>query len=282
MLLFHVATTEAQSVVAPRNLDITFGKAFWGTLLPGYELGSDATGDFGVQDDLDSPGVIWEWKGVKRFLDTRTSVEFRGFYGTSWSNQLGNDASVNLPNPISGANIARSGGRSHLSSDLDHYGFDFTMRDTWRTRFGGLSAGMTFSYMAFDQDFDIKYNRVALFSETLDSDFLGGKAVVGWEGSVLGRATTLDLMFGYYDLDVTYEFVGGTVGGSLVEELADHSATIEAKWTTWVPINQWYVGFSLGAMYISDMPKIVHNSGAPVSLITESAGTVSAGIEVLF
>lgn len=253
----------------------------WGTLMPGYDLGTADTGGSAFQDDQDSLGVNWELKAVKRFLHTRTSFESRIFYGLSWSNQTGGPAGIDIPNPISGANSNFTGGQAHLDSDLDHYGFDLSIRDTWRTAVGGLSAGMSFSYMAFDQEFQAEYNQVRILTETLDSDFLGGKGFVGWEGFVFGRATNLDLAFGYFNLDADYQFDGGSVTGNLGKSLADHASTVEASWTTWTHVGKYYTGLTLAGMYISEMPTIEHNVGSQVTLNTEDAGTVSAMVQIL-
>lgn len=271
----------AQTTISDRPLELTFGKATWATLMPGYELGTETGGGLAFQDDLDSPGALWEMRAIRRFLHTRTSFEARAFYGLSWSNQNNDTTGISIPNPVDGSAIAGGAGNAHLGTDLDHYGIDLVIRDTWQTRFGGLSAGLAFSYMAFDQDFELNFDDTRLLTESLDSDFLGGKAVLGWDGYVLGRATTLDLWFGYFDLEADYNYTGGTTPGSLNKTLADHSATIEARWTTWSQWGDYYVGTTLGGMYLTDMPSIDHNTGSQVSLSTEDAATVSMMFEIL-
>ena len=271
----------SQTTIAPRPFDLTFGKSIIGTLMPGYDLGTDADGRSAFQDDMDNVGARWELKAVRRFLHTRTSFETRAFYGLSLSNQSQSASDVNVFNPIDGSGNAFTGGQAYLSSDLDTYGGDFTIKDTWQTRFGGLSAGMAFSYIAFDQDFDAEYGQVRLLSEQLNSDFVGGKGVFGWDGFLFGRATNLDLGFGYYDLDVDYQFEGGAVAGNLSKELADQSGTIDFNWTTWTQLGKFYTGITFGGMYFTDMPVIRHNNGSQVSLGTDDAATINASIQIL-
>jgi hypothetical protein len=271
----------AQSIIAPRPFDLTFANSTIGTLMPGYDLGVDSEGRSAFQDDLDNVGASWELKAVRRFLHTRTSFETRIFYGLSLSNQTQSPSDVDVFNPIDGSSNAFTGGRAHLGGDLQLYGGDFTIKDTWQTRFGGLSAGMAFSYLAFDQSFDADYNGVRLLSEDLNSDFLGGKGVFGWEGFVFGRPTNLDLGFGYYDLEADYRFDGGAVAGSLSKDFSDHSGTIDFNWTTWTQLGRFYTGLSIGGMYISDMPKIQHNSGSQVSISTDDAALLNASVQIL-
>jgi hypothetical protein len=275
------STANAQSTIAPRPFDLTFGKSTIGTLMPGYDLGLDTEGRSAFQDDMDNVGASWELKAVRRFLHTRTSFETRAFYGLSFSNQSQAASDVDVFSPIDGSSNPFTGGRAYLDSDLDIYGGDFTIKDTWQTRFGGLSAGMAFSYMAFDQSFDAEYSQVRLLSEQLNSDFIGGKAVLGWDGCLLGRATSLDLGFGYYDLDVDYQFIGGAVAGNLNKELSDHSATIDVNWTTWAQLGKFYTGLTLGGMYFTDMPTIQHNNGSQVSLGTDDAATLNVTVQIL-
>ncbi|MDA8744429.1 hypothetical protein N9N28_07345 [Rubripirellula amarantea] len=274
-------SARAQTTISDRPLELTFGKASWATLMPGYELGSETGGGLAFQDDLDSPGALWELRAIRRFLHTRTSFEARTFYGTSWSNQSNSTTGISVPNPVDGSAIARGAGNAHLGSDLDHYGIDLVIRDTWRTQFGGLSAGMAFSYMAFDQEFELNFNETRLMTETLDSDFLGGKVILGWDGYLLGKASTLDLWIGYFDVDADYNYTGGTAPGSLNKQLADQSATIETRWTTWHHWGDRLIGTTLGGMYITDMPTIVHNSGSQATLSTDDAATVSLMFEIL-
>lgn len=274
-------SVHAQTTIAPRPFDLTFAKSTIGTLMPGYDLGTDADGRSAFQDDLDNVGASWELKAVRRFLHTRTSFETRMFYGLSFSNQTQSASDVDVFNPIDGSSNAFTGGSAHLGGDLYHYGGDFAIKDTWQTRFGGLTAGMALSYMAFDQNFDAEYGQMRLLSEELNSDFLGGKALLGWDGYVFGRATNLDLGFGYYDLDADYQFDGGAVAGNLSKELADQSATIDFNWTTWTQLGRFYTGVTFGGMYITDMPTIQHNAGSQVTLGTDDAATLNATIQIL-
>ncbi|QDT02348.1 hypothetical protein K227x_07240 [Rubripirellula lacrimiformis] len=279
--LLSSTSASAQSTISDDPFELTFGKAFWGALLPEYKVGTDANGGNAFQDDGDTLGAMWELKAVQRFLWTRTSFETRAFYGLANANSNANPIDVDVANPLTGANSALSGGNSHLDADVDHYGFDFALRDTWRTRFGGLSAGCSFNYMAFDQDFNVEYGGNRLFREELDSDFVGGKGFVGWDGIFLGRKSNLDFSVGYFDMDADYNFVGGTIAGTGTDSISKNSTTVEALFTTRQQMGGWQVGFTTGVMYISDMPTIEHDVAGIASLNTDDAVTIRAMVEIV-
>lgn len=270
-----------QSTISNDPYELDFGKGMWGVMLPSYELGTSSAGGFGIQDDLDDPGFFWQLKGIRRFLGTRTSAEVRTFYAAAGANSLRPEGNFDFLNPADGSAQSLTGGRGQLHSDVDHYGFDFALRDTWVTPVGGLSAGMTISYMAFDQEFESRYNTISLFEEQLESDFVGGKGFVGWDGYLFGYASNIDLLFGYYDVDAAYEFAGNTIGGSRSIERGDQSATVEIWATTRTEFNIGEVGLTLGAMYIDQMPRIIHNQGA-ATIGTDSAATLTAMVEWIF
>ena len=98
---------------------------------------------------------------------------------------------------------------------------------------------------------------------------------------MLGNATTPDLGFGWYDLEADYQFDGGSVAGKLGKEMADNSATIDFKWTTWTQIRLFPTGLLLGGMYITDMPTIQHNAGSQVAIGTGDVATMNAMVEIL-
>ncbi len=275
------ARAEAQTTISEQPLELTFGKAFWGALLPEYKVGQDGDGRSAYQDDNDTLGALWEMKAVRRFLWTRTSLETKAFYGLANANSNADSIDVNVPNPITGASSAFTGGRSHLDADVDHYGFDFALRDTWQTHVGGLSAGCGFSYMAFDQDFRLDYSGDRLFKESLDSDFVGGKGFVGWDGYVLGRASNLDLTFGYYDMDADYQFTGAAIAGSRFDEISRNSTTVDLSFTTRTMIRGRIFGLTTGAMYISRIATIQRDATGAAFLGTDNAATVRAMLEIL-
>jgi hypothetical protein len=169
-----------------------------------------------------------------------------------------------------------------LGSDLDHYGYDITLRDTWKTRFGGLSAGTSFSYFAFDQDFEASYGQRALFQESLESDFLGGKALFGWDGWVLGRATNLDLAIGGFDVNADYDFDARSVAGNRTAHRDDISTTIELWASRRAEVNWGEIAISAGTMYISEMPQIVHAPGSVATISADDAMTAQFLVEFIF
>lgn len=272
----------AQSTISNDPFEIDLGKGTWGVLLPSYDLGTDSGGSSAFQDDLDNPGFLFQLRTIRRFLGTRTSFESRWFYGWGDANSLGNELDIDFANPATGATESLSGGRSHLSSDLDHYGFELTLRDTWQTRFGGLSAGIHFSYFAFDQDFDTRYGGVDLFEETLESDFIGGKGFVGWDGFLKGRASNIDVAVGYFDVDAEYEFNAGSIAGERKLSGRDFSTTVEVNATTRTQWNLCEVGLTFGVMYISDMPQIIHAPGAAATLGDGDAVLINGMVEWIF
>ena len=283
ILLGLAATTaSAQSTISNDPFELDFGKGTWGAMLPSYDLGSDSTGSSAFQDDLDNPGFIMQLKTIRRFLGTRTSFETRWFYGIVGANSAGNEADISFANPTTGAAETFSGGRSHLSSDTDYYGYDITLRDTWQTRFGGLSAGIHFSYFAFDQEFKANYDSVRLFEETLDSDFLGGKGFVGWDGYFQGRATNVDLAVGYFDVDADYQFNSGTVTGNRRLSGQDFATTIDLNATTRTTWNIGEVGITGGITYIDNMPKINHAPGGLATIGSGDAVLINAMVEWIF
>lgn len=276
--LFAVAIGAAQPASAQSDVftdpfEIEFGGGPWGVFLPSYNLGTGTNGP-AFQDDLDNPGSILQLKAIRRFLHTRTSMEARTWFAGAGANSLSPEGDFAFLNPANGAAETLTGGRGQISTDTNHYGAEFMLRDTWRTRFGGLSAGMTFTYMAFDQDFEAEFNGARQFEESLDSDFIGGKGFVGWDGYVLGHASRIDLLFGYFDVDGEYDFDGRAISGSRRFEDGEQSATIEINASTRRVFNLGEVGLSVSAMYITDMPSLQQNNG-PVTLGFEEAGTIS-------
>lgn len=266
-------TASGQSTISDKPFELIYGGGLWGVLLPSYQLGTDAGGASAFQDDGDTLGARWELTAIRRFLGTRTSFETSIFYGLAEQDRDGTIADITtLPNPATGINAPQAAGPTRLESDLDHYGTDVLLRDTWRTAWGGLSAGAAFSYLAFDQEFDVSGSGGRLLREDLDSDLLGGKAVVGWDGCLFGRRSKLDLAVGYFDLDVDYRFLGTqAVPGTAIGGLDDTATTFEADFTTYMTFWGFETGLNFAFMYISDLPQIVHAPSVPASLTTDEA-----------
>lgn len=275
------SVVSAQSTISDREWELTSSKGVWAMLLPAYELGTNTNGSPAFRDNLDDVGYISQLKLVRRFLGTRTSFETKGNYAFAESTSTTDVTNIAIPNPGTGANNLRTGGSTHLRSKIFHYGIDVALRDTWRTRFGGLSAGAAFSYMAFDQDFDVNYGADQLMIEDLDTDFRGGKAIFGWDGLCHCRPTMIDLCIGFYDMDAKHRFKGQSVSGFATNELSKLSVTIEPSFTTFTMFRGYQVGWTVGAMFISDMPTIVHAAGVPASLDTDSAMTLNTTFEIM-
>jgi hypothetical protein len=276
------STASAQSTISDDPLEVSAGGGLWGAFLPSYELGTNtSSGGPAFHDDLDDIGYITQLKAVRRFLGTRTSFETDVFYASADSVAEANVYDVAVPNPETGGSQLGTGRSPRLESEADFYGCDLLLRDTWRTRFSGLSAGCGFSFMQLGQDFDVDYGAVQWFNEDLDSTFRGGKGFVGWDGIFAGRQTNLDLLFGFYDMDVDYIFRGETISGCLRKEFSKDVGTVQTNFTTRALVRDYLVAFTFGAMYFTDLPTIEHNESSQVTIGTDEAVTLTGMIQIL-
>ena len=274
-------STSAQSTISDEPFELHYGSGPMGILGPSYRLGTDAGGATVYQDDGDTFGGLWKLEAVRRFLGTRTSFETSAFYGYAEANSNGSSLAANIPNPIDGSDIALGPSSSHLKNKMNMWGIDFALRDTWRTRFGGLSAGLAFSYMYFDQDFKVDRGTSRIVKENLDNDYIGGKGFVGWDGCILGRRSKIDVAVGYFDLDVDYTFKGSpTVPGSLFSKFSDTATTVEGDFTTYFDVKGCNCAFTVGALYISEFGKIVHDPLVPASLSTDDAVLITGMVQI--
>ena len=272
---------QGQSTITDRPFDLVAGSGLWGAFLPDYELGTDAGGGTAFRDSLDDLGYYGDLKAIRRFLGTRTSFEARGFYGHSESSSTASASSVTVTNPMDGSAVLLSGGAARFDGETDHYGYDVGLRDTWRTRFGGLSGGCMFSYMAFDQTFGLGYGGSSLMREELNSDFIGGKGVFGWDGMFCGRPSTLDLAIGFYQLTADYRFQGDAVTGSLTSDIHETPVTLEAVFSNYHRIHSLQLGATFGVTYLGKMPVIEHTDGSRASIGTDDALLVRLMVEIL-
>jgi hypothetical protein len=277
-----VATSaNGQSTISDKPFELIYGSGPMGVLTPSYQLGTDAGGATVFQDDGDTLAGLWKLKAIRRFLGTRTSFETSGFYAWSEANSVGSSLASNIPNPFDGSNVALGPAETHLKNQLSQWGIDVALRDTWRTRFGGLSAGVAFSYMYFDQEFKLDRATSRIVNEDVDSDYLGGKGFVGWDGCILGRQSKLDVAVGYFDLDVDYRFVGSaTIPGTLTNTLAENATTVEGEFTTYFKVRGYDSNFTFGVMYISDFAQIVHDPLVPASLTTDDAVMITGMVQI--
>ena len=272
---------QAQSTITDRPFDLVAGNGVWGSFLPDYELGTNGSGAPALRDQLDDVGYYGDIKAIRRFLGTRTSFEARALYAHSGSRSSSGAGNIDILNPSSGGSNLFSGESANLSSDTDHYGFDVGLRDTWRTRFGGLSAGCYFSYMAFDQTFDVDYGPTRLMSERLNSDYTGGKGFVGWDGCLCGSPSTLDFIVGFYQLRTDYRFSGGEIPGTRPLTMHKTPITLEAVFSNYRNIHGYQFGLTFATTYIAQMPVIERNVGRPVSLDTDSGVLCRLMFEIL-
>lgn len=270
-----------QSTISNRPFELSTGQGLWGALLPAYSLGLDANGAPVLSENMDALGYHGDLKMVRRFLGTRTSFEARAFYATAESTANGGSSDLTMLSPSAGTLVPLQPGATRLRSDVDNYGFDILLRDTWITRFGGLSAGCAFSYIGFDQTFNSTVDEADLLREKLDSDFRGGKGFVGWDGCLCGHATNIDLFFGFYDMNATYGSEAGLLGAAAEQKMTKNVSTIETNFTTRRDFRQIQVGTTIGVTYFTDLPMIERTVGQPVSIETDDAVTLRFLFEIL-
>ncbi|MAI30638.1 MAG: hypothetical protein L7W43_14060 [Rubripirellula sp.] len=279
--LIGTSTVWGQSTISNSPFELSTGQGLWGAFLPAYSLGEDAGGAPALSDSMDALGYHGDLKMVRRFLGTRTSFEGRAFYATAESTANGGDSNLSFLNPSDGSLTAIPPGATRLRSNVDNYGFDLLLRDTWITRFGGLSAGCAFSYIGFDQTFNSTAGGADLLREKLDSDLRGGKGFVGWDGCFCGHATNIDLLFGYYDMNASYGSEAGLNGPVADQEMTKNISTIETNFTTRREFREIQVGATIGMTYFTDLPTIQRNVGQPVTIGTDDAVTLKFLFEIL-
>ncbi len=273
--------TFAQSTISNSPLDITASAGGWAAALPDYELGTSSSGGAAFSDSQDQLGGMVRLDAVRRALGTRTSFEANIFYASAESNNNSAAGDIDFANPANGANIAITGANPRLTSDVEHFGGDLIIRDTWQTRVGGLSAGIAYSLMEFEQEFELRDGAINLFNEDLDTHFKGAKIVSGWDGYLWNRASTFDLNVGIYSMNADYSATSGTVPASFADDLSKTTYTIETAFTTWTEIRGVDVGWTFGVTYFADMPTIDHRAGSAAKLSTDSAVTGTFMVELL-
>lgn len=281
LCLIGTCKVQGQSTISNSPFELSTGQGLWGALLPAYSLGEDGSGSTALSDDMDALGYQGDLKAVRRFLGTRTSFEGRAFYATAESTANGGSSNLTMLRPADGSPAEIQPGATRLRSDVENYGFDVLLRDTWITRFGGLSAGCAFSYLAFDQTFNSTVGGAALLREELDSDFRGGKGFVGWDGCFCGRPTNIDLLVGFYDMNAAYDSQAGILGAAAQNEMTKNVTTIETNFTTRRDFREIQIGATLGVTYFSDMPTIERAAGQAVSIGTDDAVTLKFLFEIL-
>lgn len=287
-------SSNAQSTISDETWEMSFGKGFWGVLLPSHEhglgVGNSGTPESVMQSDGDSPGAFWELGGIRRFEGTRTSLEARGFFALALANSNDDVNVFSSITPDIGLPAFASGiGRTHLDADTYHWGFDVALRDTWRTSVGGLSAGLGLSQMAFNQNFvstvqlSTGQPPVGWYDESVDSYYLGGIGFVGWDGYLFNRASNVDLTLGYYNLDSDYEFSSELLGvDSFQLDRGDTAFKIGVDATTRVRLGGHDLGLTLAATYISDITIVDYVAGTGAVLGTDDAVLLNAMVEWLF
>jgi len=273
---------QAQTTITDRPLDVTVGNGLWGVFLPEYQIGSDQASNTALRDNGKSLGYQGDLRLIKRFLDTRTSVEARAFYGFAQSSDTHSFESLTLPDPHGNNDLEFGSGTANLQSNLDHYGYDLGLRDTWRTRFGGVSAGCLFSYMIFDQDFETSHQGTLALSEMLTSEFIGGKAVFGWDGYIAECPSLLDLSLGFYQLRTDY--AGSSDRSEGINEdfrYAANPLNIEASFTTFRDVRNVRVATSFAVTHLGKIPYLIRANEQAASIEFDDGLMLRLMFEVL-
>ncbi len=276
-----VSSLSAQTTITDRPWDVSVGNGLWGVFLPKYELGVDGALNPMVQDSGDSLGYQGDLKLVRRFLHTRTSVEARAFYGFAQSSDSAFGESFSVMNPYDGDAMDATSGALSLKSELDHYGYDIGLRDTWQTRIGGLSAGCQFSYMMFDQQFDVTHEGSGLLEEELSSTLIGGKAVFGWEGFVFHQPSILDLTLGFYQLRSDYRATGEGLGGVAETYQYANPTTIEGAFTTYREVRKVRLGTTVAVTHLGKMPSISRSPNSQATIAMDDGLLLKLMFEIL-
>ena len=296
-----VCNAQGQRTSSNRPFEISTGQGAWGAWLPKYVWGCILDDEYdeiprsshhipkrylrderrsdepGIFDKMNLAGYQGDLRIVRRPSWTSTNFEGRVHYATAESTATGSEEIV-LPVLVPRAHNQNEGifsGTWRLKSEVQNYGFDYLLRDTWNTRFGGLSAGFGYSYLAFDQTFKSTLDNDPPFREELDTDFQGGKAFVGWDGQFRGNSTNLDLVFGFYNMNAKYE-------ANFVErEMTKNVPTLEANFATRRDFLDKQIGTTIGIPYLPEMPMIQHNFDAPVSIGTDDSLMLKVLLEIV-
>ncbi len=103
------------------------------------------------------------------------------------------------------------------------------------------------------------------------------RSSVGTAASALDRPTLI-----WPSVSTTWTSIigcsGQSISGFATNELSEYVVTVEPSFTTHTLFRGYQLSWTFAAMYISDMPTIVHAAGAPATLDTDDALTFNAMI----
>lgn len=159
---------ENQHSHAVEGTELNGSIGLWAPLLPDIRAATSSDGE--------SIGTIVGLRGHHRFEGYRTSIEGGVQYG--------------------------------ITEDVEMFGFDALLRDTWSFGIGDLSAGTGYSQMNWKQEGA---------GSDIDSDYRGAKVVGGWERAFGNRPLWIDLTLGFYDLNGSYVGDNGAVQADIDE-----------------------------------------------------------------
>ncbi|MDA9778392.1 hypothetical protein N9D38_08115 [Rubripirellula sp.] len=280
-LFSFVTACTGQTTITDRSMDITVGNGLLGVFLSDYRVGSNETSETALFDDGDLLGYQGDLRLIRRFLHTRTSIEGRVFYGVAESNDTNQVDSLVL-SELGGSNELSFGqGRADLKTSIDHYGYDLGLRDTWCTTFGGLSAGCLFSYMMFDQNYDVFHQSTAALSEELSSEFIGGKAVFGWDGYLRDCPTLLDFAVGFYQLRTDYLASSEQVSTIEIDYLYSNPVNLEATFTTFQNVNDVRLSYTISMTHLDKIPSLSRDSLKGTSIKFDDGFLLKMMVEIL-
>ncbi len=200
----------------------------WAPMLPDAQIGA-------VNYDQEDIGIIVGVIGRHRFEGYRTSIEGEVNYGET--------------------------------GDISMLNYNVRLRDTWQFGSTGLSAGLGYSFINFDQEFG-----PGPVPSSIDSDLQGAQIVFGWEGYLNNRISWLDLTIGLYDLDGTYYGAVAPTGINVSEFTTSIGMEFRTQTSVWgIPVSP-----AIGFQYFTDLPEF--NNGV---LGTSDAVLLNGRLEFL-
>lgn len=119
----------------------------------------------GKVEDMGWANELGYLKLAHRFLGACTRFELRSLFATAESSASGKHVSL-LPRMIPRARTQSVGNLNctrRLTNDVDNLGLDFSLRGSRVARFGGVSAGCAFRYLAIEQACSSKLDKTQLF-----------------------------------------------------------------------------------------------------------------------
>jgi hypothetical protein len=215
----------------------------------------------------------------------------------------GPPSTVWMANLAGNAFLATANGQTatfNLSSDVLNYSEYIGLRDRFdlcRYGIGLLDLGCGFSHMAYDQNHDLigdySSGLSGQYLEDADNDYYGVDIRSTITRSMGSRAVKLDLNFGIYDLDGSYDGTsifrnaGGTVldTSRVIDSISKTAYTVDLAMRADANWGRVLVRPGISLKYISDMLSINHPqtiaAASPVSIGTDDALVLGINLQLM-